>query len=713
MYLTGNPNASPATVATALIANSTKDVVSDPAGSPNRLLFVTSPLLAVVPVIKAPVNEAVMRFPVLSWKSVNNADVYQVQLAKDSVFTIPRPEGSAISDLQYVPTTITDGKWYWRVRALGEDGTPGGWSAVRNFTYDTTAPLIPVLLLPTDGSTVIGTPTFKWASSDTAKWYMFGYGTVNRSDMLLYTSPVLKTTSIKPPAMEDGTYYWFVRCSDGVGNMSDWGTGARVIIRPLTPSAPAGLTSDSFAMNNSTNDTTPTLRWNKVTYGWKYRIQIARDSKFTDLVENTEDAMPGLNYTTLPLTEGKYYWRVQAKNSEGVYGRYSTTATFNIDTTPPLPPVLVSPIDNKVVAGTTTFSWKASATAKIYHFGLGSITDTVPTIDFPYNITSTSYKPTARPEGTYRWFVRAVDEAGNGSAWSLYRTIIIDPTVPVKPTLVTPANGASVTSTESVLLTWNPVFYGYIYNIQIDSISTFSSPDIYTSTIGATSYNLGSLTAGKWYWRVQAENSKGGKSPFSSTNSFSVFNTMDTEFNTNGVKEGWVDKAGASWSVSGGYLTNPGTTDNKVTSISYDTTDFTDLVIEARMKMAEGAGGSGYGLMLRGNPSNLGSYDLWNDGYLVWIDQYSGSGSASVYKYISGTSTLVGYAYTPLVHYGDWNNVKVYLKGTTIKVYLDNSLLLTYTISGRTSGYVGLVSETYGYDAVPFYADWVKISKPD
>ncbi len=224
--------------------------------------------------------------------------------------------------------------------------------------------------------------------------------------------------------------------------------------------------------------------------------------------------------------------------------------------------------------------------------------------------------------------------------------------------------------------------------------------------------SIGPLTGGKWYWRVQAENSKGVKSPWSASNNFSVY-LMDTEFNTNGNLEGWANKAGAAWGVAEGNLTNPGTTDNYITSSSYDATVFSDLVIETRLKMADGVGGSGYGLMLRGDPSNLGSYNLWNDGYLVWIEQYEGSGSVSVYKYISGTQTLVGYKYSSLVQYEDWNNIKVYLKGSTIKVYLEDSLLLNYSISGRTSGYVGLVSETFGYDAVPFYADWVKISKPD
>jgi len=35
--------------------------------------------------------------------------------------------------------------------------------------------------------------------------------------------------------------------------------------------------------------------------------------------------------TTANLPEGKYYWRVRAKNSLNVYGRWSPVRSFTID----------------------------------------------------------------------------------------------------------------------------------------------------------------------------------------------------------------------------------------------------------------------------------------------------------------------------------------------------------------------------------------------
>jgi subtilisin family serine protease len=42
IYLAANPTASPATVASALNGNATANEVIDPAGSPNRMLFITT-----------------------------------------------------------------------------------------------------------------------------------------------------------------------------------------------------------------------------------------------------------------------------------------------------------------------------------------------------------------------------------------------------------------------------------------------------------------------------------------------------------------------------------------------------------------------------------------------------------------------------------------------------------------------------------------------
>ena len=122
LYLASNPTASPAAVASFLIAKSTKSVVTNPMGSPNRLLFI--PYIT-TPILNAPSANALTNdnTPDLSWNNTYNADTFDVQIANTATFLSPLPEGSGVSGLSYTTSTLGDGKWYWRVRAQNRPRT--------------------------------------------------------------------------------------------------------------------------------------------------------------------------------------------------------------------------------------------------------------------------------------------------------------------------------------------------------------------------------------------------------------------------------------------------------------------------------------------------------------------------------------------------------------------------------------------------------------
>ena len=71
---------------------------------------------------------------------------------------------------------------------------------------DTVAPPAPVLKLPADNATVIGTPTFSWLAAAGANAYQFEYDDDPGFGSPDYTSPVLTTLTHKPPTMPLGTY---------------------------------------------------------------------------------------------------------------------------------------------------------------------------------------------------------------------------------------------------------------------------------------------------------------------------------------------------------------------------------------------------------------------------------------------------------------------------------------------------------------------------
>ena len=92
------------------------------------------------------------------------------------------------------------------------------------------------------------------------------------------------------------------------------------------------------------------------------------------------------------------------------------------------------------------------------------------------------------------------------------------PSTPSAPSLVAPANGATVTP--PILLDWNNVANASSYEVQVDDTSTIAAPFVANPTVTASEVSLTSLPAQQLWWRVRARNASGVFGPFSTTQSF-------------------------------------------------------------------------------------------------------------------------------------------------------------------------------------------------
>jgi predicted phage tail protein len=72
--------------------------------------------------------------PTLTWTRVSWAASYELQFADSSAFTNPVtyvvPGGQTSKQIEQ---NLAHGVYYWRVRPLNANGTPGGWSATESF----------------------------------------------------------------------------------------------------------------------------------------------------------------------------------------------------------------------------------------------------------------------------------------------------------------------------------------------------------------------------------------------------------------------------------------------------------------------------------------------------------------------------------------------------------------------------------------------------
>jgi hypothetical protein len=276
--------------------------------------------------------------------------------------------------------------------------------------------------------------------------------------------------------------------------------------------------------NNTFFQTAPELSWTTPTGTLDhYEIQVATDNRFANLVYSSQTVPAGTNVHTPTLPgDAKYFWRVRAVNTDTAPGPWSAIWAFTIDTVAPdAPPVLNTPANDSSTTQTQPrFTWRAVPGAVAYDIQMSSTGSfTTPT---PY--TSRVKTASFAPPGpllytTYHWRVRAVDAAGNESAWSQpFRIKIVSPTSAV-PVLNRFTNGQL-----NWPLTWTPISWAIGYELQVADNSRFTNPRVYNLAAGVLSYDLlpEGLPNGTYYWRVRAKKDATAFGAWSSTGIFQI-----------------------------------------------------------------------------------------------------------------------------------------------------------------------------------------------
>jgi hypothetical protein len=271
---------------------------------------------------------------------------------------------------------------------------------------------------------------------------------------------------------------------------------------------------------------TDTLVWNTVSSATSYRLQVATDAGFSTLIVNdstlttTSRIITGLS----PLTI--YYWRVNAKNSNGTSG-WSTVWNFKTMGTATVP-VLVYPTNNAVFQPTSLYCmWrKASDQTSLlsiinYWFELKTDTNQAPIVRDTILVDTLKLLTGLSNNTSYWWRVRAKNQLGYGnfSSYFKFTTILAAPSPPV---LIYPTNN-STGIIPTTKLDWNVSATATSYRVQVSSDTGFSvlklDSTITTDSIFVPAGRL--LNNTKYYWHVRASNI-GGNSSYSATFNFTT-----------------------------------------------------------------------------------------------------------------------------------------------------------------------------------------------
>jgi subtilisin family serine protease len=113
------------------------------------------------------------------------------------------------------------------------------------------------------------------------------------------------------------------------------------------------------------------------------------------------------------------------------------------------------------------------------------------------------------------------DTVGNSLTYEVMPAFLVRMAAPVP---ISPRDD-SMTRFHEVAFSWDDVPSAVGYDIQIDSMAGFASPQLISATVTAHSFTT-PLPLGKWYWHVRAIGEGGGSSEFSPLQSLTVAETV-------------------------------------------------------------------------------------------------------------------------------------------------------------------------------------------
>ncbi|MFA5794029.1 MAG: DUF2341 domain-containing protein [Candidatus Brocadiia bacterium] len=457
-----------------------------------------------VPALSYPASDAVDIPPsaTLLWNPSSDAVSYGLQISTVINFATTVINQSGITATSYAinPALNYSSVYYWRVNASNAGGT-SGWSLIRKFTVAPQPPAQPVLSSPADNVTGQWLPpALQWNVDTNVHSYILQVAT--SSD---FASPVVSQSGIAANSFQPGSllnntlYYWKVKAVNN-GGQSDWSSYRRfkTVISTPTLVSPANEAT-GVALS-------PTVEWGASFGVTSYRINIATDSGFGNIIVNQNSVVT--SYAAALSSGVTYYWRVSAANAEGI-SPWSTARSFT--TIPPIPaqPQLNSPADAATrISSSPALKWDSANYASNYRLQVVTGTDfsVVPLAFDQSGIVNTYKAVTVLANDTqYSWRVNASNISGS-SAWSAERSFRTIPVVPDQPTLISPTNSAAGLFV-NFDLEWDPVTNTTVtYRLRIASDMSFSTTVFDQDGIATTSRNVSGIFsyAKRYYYQVKA-----------------------------------------------------------------------------------------------------------------------------------------------------------------------------------------------------------------
>ncbi len=298
----------------------TMDDPADPQSPTYQGFETVDDINAVKPAIA---DAAVLDYMVFSISKVLDAEAYRLELSTAADFALASQvylkEDFATNAMAVDADLVSGTTYYWRAGAK-KAGIWSAWTPTQSCTMTTIA-------AQDDVTTTDTTPTLEWTTLSGAVHYEIQLadseaGLASAETMTSTTNSYTPTTAF---LVRNTPYYWHVRASNASGTYTAWSvTYSFEVVWDA-------IISGMYPANNaSVSDTTPLLDWADVTGATGYEIQISATE--ASVTSAAATAVTASNYqisTALSVADFQY-WRVRAKNADGVWSAWSAVYEFVI-----------------------------------------------------------------------------------------------------------------------------------------------------------------------------------------------------------------------------------------------------------------------------------------------------------------------------------------------------------------------------------------------
>lgn len=270
------------------------------------------PPLPPKPLLKPPVFKPLpekierINWPLI-WEPLPGAGNYRIEVSAGDDFHLILWERSTENPRTSLPD-LADGSYYVRVRGIDNLGIEG-LNRVEKIELDA-RPQPPVALEPNDGAVIRGeAPPIRWTDSTEAVSYRLQV-TADGTDFtnLLVDQNEYSSTSYVP-SLDLGVYQWRLASISDSGEQGPFSPIRTFEIKPVPDKPLPELTSDEDKIVAS---------WQPGVEGQTYRVQLAKNRKFTDIILDEPLTEPQIE---IPQLKGQYrYMRVCIVEPDGYEG---------------------------------------------------------------------------------------------------------------------------------------------------------------------------------------------------------------------------------------------------------------------------------------------------------------------------------------------------------------------------------------------------------